>query len=354
MASHASFRELAKPSISIVVPSWNNSGRLRMTLEAIAALKLASCEWEVVVVNNNSTDDTAEMLEEFAKNDSRFISVFEPIQGLSQARNCGIHKARGDFLVFADDDIAPAPDWLDAYCRAWRRLGDDFFYCGPVASDFQGKPPPEQLLALAPGSVKGFDLGPQEHVLGPNHGFLEANWACSTNMVRRVGGFDVGLGLNAASGETRVGEGRDLASRLRAIGMQCFYVPGAAVKHFVPASKSSATAIGARARANARHWFASIAPGQASWRWAFRVGRRYCRRCLERLMEHVRSRQRGVAYVRYCQSIGELEAVRDVFRSGKREREVACIDGARPNQTEAGSIQTSVLDRRCPPVNDDA
>lgn len=70
-------------------------------------------EWEVLVVDNNSTDETRQVVHDFGlKHRGRFRYLFEPRQGLSHARNTGIREAQGDVLVFTDDDVTVAPNWL--------------------------------------------------------------------------------------------------------------------------------------------------------------------------------------------------------------------------------------------------
>ena len=69
-------------------------------------------DWEVLVVNNNSTDKTEEIVREYCRVHPRFKYVFESRQGLSHARNAGIAKATGDILAFTDDDVLAEQDWL--------------------------------------------------------------------------------------------------------------------------------------------------------------------------------------------------------------------------------------------------
>ncbi len=98
---------------SIIVCSYNRSASLQQTLLAIERLSVREdIGCEVLVVDNNSTDDTRTVAEDFCRRFPRGRYCYEPNQGLSFARNRGITEARGEILVFTDDDVCPEPEWL--------------------------------------------------------------------------------------------------------------------------------------------------------------------------------------------------------------------------------------------------
>ncbi len=106
----ASYRKVGEqrtdsPSVSIVVCSWNGAATLRSCLEGIARLRYA--EYETIVVDDGSTDETAAIASEF---DVLLISTRN--QGLGAARNTGLTAARGEIVAYLDDDACPDPDWL--------------------------------------------------------------------------------------------------------------------------------------------------------------------------------------------------------------------------------------------------
>ena len=100
--------------ISVILCTYNRSQSLARTLESVAEQILPnSIEWEVLVVDNNSKDQTRDVVEDFCRRYSgRFRYLFEPRQGLSHARNAGIREARGDVLAFTDDDVILEATWL--------------------------------------------------------------------------------------------------------------------------------------------------------------------------------------------------------------------------------------------------
>src|SRR5438067_1333131 len=109
--------------LSIAICTWNRATLLEQTLASIASATVPTAAWEVIVVNNNCTDETEAVLE-------RFLSllplkrVFEGAPGLSNARNAAIKAASGDYLIWTDDDVLVGTDWLVAYERAFTRWPD--------------------------------------------------------------------------------------------------------------------------------------------------------------------------------------------------------------------------------------
>jgi len=98
---------------SVIVCTYNRSDLLEGSLRSLAAQDIQKDQYEIIVVDNNSSDDTREVVEAFASTSPvRVRYFFEGRQGLSFARNCGIEAAQGDIVVFTDDDIEAEPRWL--------------------------------------------------------------------------------------------------------------------------------------------------------------------------------------------------------------------------------------------------
>src|SRR5215471_7732195 len=101
-------------NITVILCTYNRCKSLAKALASTAALKLPdSIEWEVLVVDNNSRDQTCEVVREFiTRYPGRFRYFFEPQPGKSYALNSGIREARGTVLAFIDDDVTVEPSWL--------------------------------------------------------------------------------------------------------------------------------------------------------------------------------------------------------------------------------------------------
>lgn len=292
--------------LSVLICTWNNSQMLARTLEAIARCTVPSgVRWELVLVNNQCTDDTDQVARRFQQR-LPLVYLKEPVLGVSRARNTGLAAARGRLLVFTDDDTTPCSQWLSAYWCAYQERPVGYFFGGPIESEFEGKRPDPRVLRLAPCSVQGLDHGATAKLLGSRAAVIAPNWACPVAIVRRVGGFDVRRGLNAVPGRIRVGSETHLMRRLRMQGWRGWYVPEAWLTHFVPLRKTTLQHIAARCEAVtfdqataypwSRHpWLAGrlfIAAGLRVARWW--VVWRWCRM----------SGADASAYVKWRQAVG--------------------------------------------------
>jgi len=225
--------------VSIILSTWNNSKRLDITLSELKKCTLPKgLNWEIIVVNNNCTDHTDDIVAKYT-NDLPVVYVKEPKQGLSRARNKGIKTAKGELLIFTDDDVRPSVKWISLYWEYYSQHKKGHFFGGSVESEFEDKAPHRSLLKFSPPSVKGINFGDQSKILKDESSFVAANWACRKDDIEKVGSFDVEMGLGAVAGEVRTGEETDAINKLKHSGLSPFYVAGASIKHFVPKDKTS-------------------------------------------------------------------------------------------------------------------
>lgn len=101
-----------EPSISVIICTYNRATLLADALQSVCAQQFDCSNYEVIVVDNNSTDDTAVVCEAFATQYPNVYYQVEPKQGLSHARNRGWQVARGDYVAYIDDDCKVPPSWL--------------------------------------------------------------------------------------------------------------------------------------------------------------------------------------------------------------------------------------------------
>lgn len=254
MPSRPNHRMLPIMDISVVLCTYNNAERLQITLQSFCWLNQPEdLDWELVAVNNNSTDNTEMVIKSF---DDRLpvIYVYEPEQGISRARNAGLDVAKGELIVFTDDDVKPNPDWLMAYWDAYQERPEGYYFGGPIESEFEGEPPDEDFLEVAMPSVAGLDYGSEPH---EEDFFIGPNWACPSKYLQKAGPFNEELGLNAHAEEPSVGEETELMRKLKRAGGSGWYVPKAKIKHYVPAKKCTADHIIERRSANVKELYAS-------------------------------------------------------------------------------------------------
>ena len=222
--------------LSVVLATWNRAPLLADTLRALAAQEVPpGLAWEIVVVDNNSTDATAQVVDEFAAGAPVPLRrVFEPEQGLSRARNRGIREAQGTILAFCDDDVLPAGDWVARIPAALERWSADGIG-GRILPRFEGPSPPPAWLTGNRRLLRQLALmdweesGPLALPLAPNPQVWGANMAFRRQVFDRVGEFDPRRGVFGR--RLFRGEEADLIARALSLGMRIAYDASLTVHH---------------------------------------------------------------------------------------------------------------------------
>ena len=216
---------------TVIIATYNRAATLRATLASIAAQRVPDgFEWELFVVDNNSNDDTREVVRSFAAAMPHLRYLFERRQGKTFALNMAISRAHGQVLAFTDDDVLLDPHWL---INLVTRLRDSGAACaGGRIFPAWTQPKPDWLETDGPyrlGSVVvSMDLGDRQCWFDDTLP-LGANLAITADALRRIGPFRTDLGPTAGS-EIR-GEDSDICRRLLAAGEQILYVPDAIAFH---------------------------------------------------------------------------------------------------------------------------
>lgn len=234
-------------SLTVVICTYNRADLLKETLVALSACAPPrDCAVEIDVIDNNSTDRTSEVVHEAAAV-SRYPVRYaaEPQQGKSFALNRAIGMARGDIIALTDDDVLPAPDWLDRIVETFRREAIVFLF-GKVLPRWGVLPPPELLVRRARdiwGPLALIDYG-NEPTSYTTAAFRDqrlpigANLAVRREAIERVGGWRTDLGR--VDNSLVCGEDRELCVRLFRAGLyEGLYDPQLTVRHYVPASRVS-------------------------------------------------------------------------------------------------------------------
>jgi glycosyltransferase involved in cell wall biosynthesis len=130
------------PAVSVVISTYNRSVLLGGALESVLRQDTRwTPPFEVLVVDNNSTDGTRDVVDRVAARDPRVRYLFEPQQGLSHARNTGIAAARAPIVTFTDDDVRAEPGWVRAIARTFEEHPDADFAGGKVLPRWPCDPP---------------------------------------------------------------------------------------------------------------------------------------------------------------------------------------------------------------------
>jgi glucosyl-dolichyl phosphate glucuronosyltransferase len=223
--------------ITAILCTFNRSASLQKALDSAAAQVLPeSVPWEVLVVDNNSSDQTREVAEQYCRRyPGRFRYTFEPQQGKSHALNRGIREAEGDIVAFLDDDVTAEPAWLQNVTAPlqhsiWVGVG------GRIVPPPNFSPPP--WLALeGPYELGGilalFDKGGEGAEL--TEAPFGTNMAFRKQIFEKYGLFRPDLGPCPGS-EIR-GEDTEFGRRVLKGGDRLWYEPSAIVHHAVPESR---------------------------------------------------------------------------------------------------------------------
>lgn len=221
--------------LTVIIATYNRSASLMRTLEGCLCQTLPKELWELVVVDNNSTDDTALCVAEFIKANSSRINVrtfLETEQGISPARNRGFKEGAGEYFAFLDDDEIPAPDWAEVYL--------DFFDSHPEAAEAGGKmiplyeyETPKWLSKYTEVLLSGLmDKGDKVRPFRKGEYPFGGNIAFRRSTIEKYGMFSSMLGRTGK--KLLGGEEKDYAFRLQAAGETIWYVPRSRIDHVIP------------------------------------------------------------------------------------------------------------------------
>jgi len=220
---------------SVLIATYNRAEELRKTLQSLRELSCTE-EWEVIVVDNNSHDNTPEVVAEVSKTfpvEMRYL--FEGEQGKPAALNSGIAVAHGDVIAFTDDDHRFEPDWLQQAAIGLERFDCDYVG-GKIMPLFEGPCPRWLSFSSARHrAVIGMaDYGEQAHEFADRPA-MGGNLVVRREAFARVGLWDNRLGRR---GKSLLGqEQREWCMRARAAGLRGAYIPEMVVYHIVPAER---------------------------------------------------------------------------------------------------------------------
>ncbi len=222
--------------ICVIICTFNRCEYLQKLIESLKEQTLSGDFFEILAVDNNSTDETADVIKRLQGTMLNLRYVFEPAQGLSVARNRGLKETNSALVIFIDDDACAELQWLASVLEAFGR--DKGIVCvgGPVELDWQGARPswvPKRYEPL----FTSVNHGPDERYLSAGDYLVGANIAFRREWVLKQGGFPVTLGrkgLCLLSGEEAL-----VYRNVFANGYKAFYHPGAKVMHRVTVERKT-------------------------------------------------------------------------------------------------------------------
>jgi glycosyltransferase involved in cell wall biosynthesis len=237
------------PFVSVIVPVWNAADTLAGCLQALGRQDYPNDRYEVIVVDNGSTDRTVDVARGYV-----FVTLLHELEaGSYRARNLGLRHARGTLVAFTDADCIPSPTWLSAAVRAASALPEAGVLAGRIDlfGDVSGK------VQLGERYERLFAFNQEANVTSGM--CVTANWVSPKALLQELGGFDPIL---------KSGGDAECARRLRGAGHPIVYVPDMVVGH--PARASIGELIRKRRRVIGGRIMAERAQRKPiSWLWTY-------------------------------------------------------------------------------------
>ena len=222
--------------ISAIICTFNREAYLAKAIQSLVVQTLNNNLYEIIVVDNNSTDSTRNIVTEDFSHIKNLSYLFEPIQGLSQARNTGWKNATGEFVAYLDDDAIASPQWLENIILAFRTITPQPGVVGGKIEAIWEAPRPFWLSDKLARSLTIIDWSDQPKFFDDNREWLAgANIAYPKTLLEQSDGFNVNLGRKANSLISC--EENLLHHHLKQQGYRIYYHPEISVQHHIHHSR---------------------------------------------------------------------------------------------------------------------
>ena len=221
--------------ISAVICTRNRAEYLRKAIRSLVEQSLPAGEYEILVVDNASTDDTPRVTCEEFKDVPNLRYIHEPIVGLSQARNTGWRNARGRYVAYLDDDATACFRWLEVALEAFRTVKPAPGCVGGKIDPVYPETPPAWIQGNLLHGLAAADWCDTPSVLGDTQWLGGGNCAYPRSLLAEAGGFSTALGRkdkNLLSNEEML-----LHREIKSRGYICYYHPEMLIHHHVPAER---------------------------------------------------------------------------------------------------------------------
>lgn len=223
--------------LSVIICTYNRDKYIYNVLKSLAGNTLSPDNYEIVLIDNNCTDNTKNECERFAQDFSNvtFRTFVETNQGLSYARNRGIKESKGEVVVYVDDDALVNKEYLQTYYDFFNQHPEIDAAGGPIIPEYETAEP-EWMSHYTKVLITCYKYHGDKVREFPKNDFPSGgNAAYRASVFEKVGLFNVDLGRK---GDSLAGaEEKDIFDKMTTLGMRFYYLPTAILYHQIPEKK---------------------------------------------------------------------------------------------------------------------
>jgi len=223
--------------LSIVICSYNRASYISGALDSLYHQSAGLDNFEAIIVDNNSTDNTAEVFKQWRSSHANgsFTYLTESKQGASFARNTGAKGAKGQWLCFMDDDAIANSNYIENIIKHIKTTPEAIGFGGRIIPKYIPSAP-EWMSYYVSSLVGNFDYAPTACAFENGKYPLESNMIVKKDIYDSIGGFNTQL--PGVVGTLRIGgEGKELFYKILALGHTIYYDPAICVEHVVEVKK---------------------------------------------------------------------------------------------------------------------
>jgi len=212
--------------VSVVICTYNREQHIERALESLIPQTASKEDYEIVIVDNNSTDNTPEIIKNFEKKypDYHIQTAVETNQGLSFARNKGIELAKGEIISFIDDDAIARTDFVENIIRNTQQFPSHYAFGGKVLPKYEKEKEPEWMSPYIERIISIVDMGDEIKSFDKTYP-VGCNMFFRREIFDKIGKFNTNLRLRS--------DDKYIFMKIKEAGYEVLYFPDVVVQHFI-------------------------------------------------------------------------------------------------------------------------
>lgn len=225
--------------LSFIICTYNREEYIYQTLCCLANNHNNIDDYEIILIDNNSTDSTGDLCKQFELEypHVKYSYFVEKQQGLSFARNRGVREANGDMLVFLDDDAFVQENYIINLIKHLKENSEIQAFGGKITPLYESGIEPKWMSKWSYSWVSAIDYSEKICRFKDNAYPIGANMGIRKNLISQFDGFNTDLGRTGKN--MMAGEEKDLWLKVKAKGIDIFYLPDVMVKHCIPERRTT-------------------------------------------------------------------------------------------------------------------